>query len=114
MAGLPKPKTERQKRMDAETEARKAAGAPPYLKRDGFEKLRSFDKRYKIEMDGCDALLTFGKHDGKTLKQVVKADRGYLKWIADPKNSFPEELRDVSVYVQKWWKVERKKGLRKG
>lgn len=28
-------------------------------------------------------VITFGKHNGKTLKDIYKADRDYIKWLAD-------------------------------
>lgn len=63
--------------------------------------------RYKISADGTDALIKFGKHSGKTLRQIANEDPTYLEWILrandDPQRAFAafdEALLDVVRYVQ--------------
>lgn len=61
---------------------------------------RSGDRRFKISADGRDALLCFGKHDGKTITdlKVSREGRSYLQWIL--KEEFPEPIkRIIRLYV---------------
>jgi len=48
---------------------------------------------YKISVDGEDVLLKFGRHRGKTLRQILKRDPNYLDFIL--RETFPTELKDV-------------------
>jgi hypothetical protein len=61
---------------------------------------REYDVRYKIAADGKDVLFQFGRHRGKTAKQIAASDdRDYLNWLL--KQDFPAELKDVIRYVLK-------------
>jgi hypothetical protein len=54
--------------------------------------------RYTISTSGDNALLKFGKHNGKMLTQIVEeGNRSYLEFIL--KETFPEELKDVCRYL---------------
>lgn len=53
--------------------------------------------RYKISAPGDDAMLKFGKYNGKWLSEIAKENRGYLKWILEQK--FPDDLKDVCRYL---------------
>ena len=37
-----------------------------------------------------------GKHAGKTLKEVLEADRSYLVWMVEKSDKTPKELRDAA------------------
>ena len=52
--------------------------------------------RYKINTDGDDAILLFGKFSGKLVSQMVRASRSkrYLKWLLRQDN-FPDDLKNV-------------------
>lgn len=58
------------------------------------------EKRYKIGVDGKDALIKFGRHKSLTLGQIDVFDPGYLDWIVDSKPDFPGELKDVVRYIR--------------
>lgn len=49
--------------------------------------------KYRISEDGEDAVLLFGKHNGKKVSELFKDDRSYLGWLF--KQEFPDELIDV-------------------
>jgi len=53
--------------------------------------------KYKISARGDDAMLKFGKHNGKWLSEIAKENKGYLEWILEQK--FPDDLKDVCRYL---------------
>jgi len=60
--------------------------------------------RYKINATGDDAILKFGKHKGRSLKEIAERGSGsYLEWLL--KQPFPDDLEDVCRHVMnKVWK----------
>jgi hypothetical protein len=67
---------------------------------------------YKIADDGENALILFGKHNGKTLDVIMQEDPTYLDWMLRHQDgggiSFDTALLDVVQYVQEsHWKKMR-------
>lgn len=58
-----------------------------------------YKPKYKIDTTGTDALISFGKHRGKTLSEIGKKDFTYLDFII--KDDFPADLKDVARHVKK-------------
>jgi DNA polymerase-3 subunit epsilon len=59
---------------------------------------RRKDDRYadpdrKLEWRDGEACFTFGKHAGRTLRDVVSSDPDYIDWVM--KKDFPEPLREI-------------------
>jgi len=55
-------------------------------------------KRYKINADGSNALIKFGRNRGLTLLQINQKEPSYLDFIRN--SDFPEELKDVVRFIQ--------------
>ena len=55
-------------------------------------------KRYKINADGSNALIKFGRHRGLTLLQIKQKEPSYLDFIRN--SDFPEDLKDVVRFIQ--------------
>lgn len=53
--------------------------------------------KYTISIDGKDAMIEFGKHKGRTLSDIEKRDRTYLKWMLT--EEFPRDLKDVCRHL---------------
>ena len=51
--------------------------------------------------------LTFGKHSGKTLKEIYKTDREYIKWLASGEKTDEKIKNAISVIDAE---IEKKKG----
>ncbi|MBE0644375.1 MAG: 3'-5' exonuclease [Bacteroidetes bacterium] len=47
----------------------------------------------RLVWQGNNVILTFGKHRGTPLQNVIQRDRDYIQWILD--GSFPEATKDV-------------------
>lgn len=64
-------------------------------------KARNRDKRtggkYRINPNGTDAMIFFGKHRDKSLADIAKEDVRYLEWMVE-KGEFDEDLVDVAKY----------------
>jgi len=78
-------------------------GLPPVslikeVERPRLVPMRSTGK-YRINADGTDALLQFGRFRGHTLSKLVMTARGrkYLHWILD--KDFDENLKEVCRYT---------------
>lgn len=56
------------------------------------------NKRYKVNADGSNALIKFGRHRGLTILQIKQKEPGYLDFIRN--SDFPEELKDVVRFIQ--------------
>jgi hypothetical protein len=58
-------------------------------------------RTYKINANGSDALLKFGKHRGRTVSWLVDHEPDYLRWMLRPQDmavksaDFDEALLDV-------------------
>lgn len=50
--------------------------------------------KYTISMDGEDALLQFGMHNGKTVMQVLEKEPSYIDWIIKSAG-FKADLKEV-------------------
>jgi len=60
-------------------------------------------RTYKINAEGTDALLKFGKHRGRTVGWLAVKQPDYLRWILGAASDsrpdpFDDELRDVVRY----------------
>ena len=53
------------------------------------------DRSGKFVWKDGEAVLAFGKHQGKTLRRVAQENPGYLEWVA--KSDFPEDAKRVAV-----------------
>lgn len=61
--------------------------------------LRPIERLIEISSDpGFLPKFTFGKHYGKTFKEVVDVDHGYLEWIVD-KSDLDEDVK----FTSRWW-----------
>jgi hypothetical protein len=56
-------------------------------------------RQYRLNKDGTDALILFGKHKGLRISQITKKDPSYLNWILE--EEFTKELKEVVRYVLK-------------
>jgi uncharacterized protein (DUF3820 family) len=67
-------------------------------KQGGSPRRRWGSSEYKINTEGTDALLLFGKYRGKSISNIPAKDRAYLLWLlAQP--SAPQDLKDVIHFV---------------
>jgi uncharacterized protein (DUF3820 family) len=55
-----------------------------------------YDPRYSVSVDGTDAKLNFGKHNGRLVSDLANKEVGYLNWMMG--QEFPEPLMDVVRY----------------
>ena len=73
----------------------------------------STDRRFKVSVDGTDAMLCFGKHSGKTIKdlKISKEGRGYLRWMLK-EAGFPEGIKEIiGLYIDEpSWKPVKREG----
>ena len=54
--------------------------------------------------------ITFGKHKGKTLKEIYKEDRDYIAWLADGEKTdeqIKEAIRIIEAEIQKAWQSKQ-------
>jgi hypothetical protein len=56
------------------------------------------NRGYKINGDGSNALIKFGRHRGMTLLQIKQKEPSYLDFIRT--SDFPDELKDVVRFIQ--------------
>lgn len=68
---------------------------------DATEAMRKFGNaamraKYKINADGDDAVLLFGKHSGKRVSALAKGYPDYLRWLLQ--QDFPEDLVEIVKY----------------
>ena len=47
----------------------------------------------RLVWQGNNVILTFGKHRGTPLQNVIQRDRDYIQWILD--GSFPESTKNI-------------------
>lgn len=52
--------------------------------------------KYRINANGTDALLLFGRHRDSKVSDVMETARDYLEWILD--QEFPDDLKDIIRY----------------
>lgn len=59
-------------------------------------------KETKMETveDAAGYVFSFGKHNGKTLGEVFKTDRGYLEWLDDNKDTDPIIKKGIHILLQ--------------
>ena len=50
--------------------------------------------------DASTYVLTFGKHNGETLGDVFKTDRGYLEWLDGNEKTDPVIKKGIAILVQ--------------
>ena len=42
-------------------------------------------------------VITFGKHNGKTLKEIYKSDGAYISWLADGEKTDPQIKEAIAI-----------------
>lgn len=91
---------------DAISVAAKALGigADVYFQKDrtkyGAEEGQEEAKMETVE-DAANFIITFGKkHNGKTLAEVFKTDRGYLQWLYDNDQTEPIVKKGIQILLQ--------------
>lgn len=75
-------------------------GADVYFEKDRTKYTDAQDvPQVKMETveDAAGYMLTFGKHNGKTLAEVFKADRGYTEWLYD--NPATDEIVKKGIWI---------------
>lgn len=68
-----------------------------------FEKIILNENKGKhvIENNSGDTVLTFGKHKGKTIKEVFEEDNGYIEWMLNTEGfSKYDIINDIKMFVQ--------------
>ena len=50
--------------------------------------------------DAAGYVVTFGKHSGKTLGELFKADREYIKWLYDSEKTDPIVKKGIGILLQ--------------
>jgi len=58
-------------------------------------RLPGVDRSGKFVWQDGEAVLAFGKHQGKPLRRVAREDPGYLEWVA--KSDFPPDAKQVAA-----------------
>lgn len=109
--GLPSKRPRRQVHLQLGKGARTVIIDDPFIQEaDGTRTKIDLDKisagvrktsgKYVISMDGADAVLHFGRHNGKALSFLAASeDRDYLEWML--KQDFPDDLVNVVNHVLK-------------
>lgn len=57
------------------------------------------DLERKLVWKDGEVVIAFGKMRGKSLRWLLDNDQGFLKWMIDPKNSFPADTKNLIRYV---------------
>ncbi len=82
--------------------------------RAGSLKTLDFAGRLVINEDGF-GVYNFGKHKGKTIKEVHEAEPGYYSWFISPSTDFPlytkQKLREEMEKIKNEHKIERESSL---
>lgn len=66
--------------------------------------------KYKISVDGEDALLLFGQHRGYSLSKISEINPSYIDYLL--KENFPKDLKDIAL-SQKMKLIRRRAALMK-
>jgi len=69
----------------------------PISEEDAIEKMINISSRPSLM-----SIFNFGKHNGKTVEQVVSIDRGYLEWMLAAKEQNPDNEEDW-IYTLKYY-----------
>ena len=65
------------------------------MKEEGLDEAKAIEKMIEISSrPSLMNLFSFGKHNGKTVAEVAKIDRGYLEWMLAQKKQNPENEED--------------------
>lgn len=59
------------------------------------------DPKGKFIWGGDKAAFNFGKHRDRSLEEIAKEHPGYLKWILEPGQDFPEDIKRIICYALK-------------
>ncbi|HMP74026.1 MAG TPA: 3'-5' exonuclease [Kiritimatiellia bacterium] len=51
------------------------------------------DSTGKIRWENGEAIINFGRNKGRTLRDLVATEAGFLRWVID--NNFPKDTRDI-------------------
>lgn len=57
------------------------------------------DLERKLVWHEGEVVIAFGKMRGKSLRWLLDNDQGFLKWMIDPKNSFPADTKNLIRYA---------------
>jgi hypothetical protein len=89
---------------DAISVAAKALGigADVYFDKDRTKYTGQVDQQSKMETleDAAGFIITFGKHKGKTLGELYKAERDYLVWLYDNEKTDPVIKKGIEILNQ--------------
>lgn len=67
------------------------------------------DRSGRLKWSGNRILINFGKNKGKTLKEMIEKDSGFINWLL--KSDFPADTRDIVINAQKGiWPAAPKPG----
>jgi DNA polymerase-3 subunit epsilon len=53
----------------------------------------------KLRISNSGIIIAFGKHKGRTLKEVKKIDLGYLRWLFSPSSPIPKSVSEKYSYL---------------
>ncbi len=62
-----------------------------------YADLEPLDKRGRLRIDGCDVVLVFGRHRGRTIEEVYTNDKSYFDWLLSPSGGLDD---DAIEYVR--------------
>lgn len=89
---------------DAISVAAKALGigADVYFQKDRTKYGTEAEEEARMETveDAAGYVLTFGKHNGKTLAEVFKTDRQYTQWLYDNEKTEPIIKKGIQILLQ--------------
>lgn len=67
----------------------------------GYDDLLPVDSAGRLRRDAGDIILAFGRHRGKTVKQIVKSDIQYFNWLLSPSCGLDEvAIAEIKAHVQ--------------
>jgi len=61
----------------------------------GMNDLEPVDRGGRVRRDGCDLVLAFGRHRGRTVKEVANMDPDYIHWLLSPKGIDDPDAREI-------------------
>ena len=60
----------------------------------GMDDLETLDPLGRIRIDGEGLVLSFGRHRGKDVSQIIDEDSGYIDWLLSPNGIEDEQARE--------------------
>jgi len=66
-----------------------------------YDDLTPLDSRGRLRLDGEDIILAFGRHRGRSIKEVVNNDKSYFDWLTSPASGIEEEvISTLKAYIK--------------